>query len=55
MGKITAEIPFNVEGMSGGPIFGIFDHPTEVYYVVVAMQNSWHETTDSQVSKAIVS
>lgn len=46
IGRITAaEIEFRVEGMSGGPIFGLVDVGSSAAYTVVAMQNSWHAPT----------
>jgi hypothetical protein len=41
IGRINTDIDFRVEGMSGGPIFGLVNDP-EGYYILVAMQNSWH-------------
>jgi hypothetical protein len=46
IGRINLEIPFRIEGMSGGPIFGLCEtHTGHVGYTVVALQSCWEPTT----------
>jgi hypothetical protein len=42
IGRINVEIPFNIKGMSGGPIFGLTEKPDGTdEYTVVALQSRW--------------
>jgi hypothetical protein len=44
IGRINAEIQFNIQGMSGGPIFGLTETADGmVEYTVVAIQSSWYQ------------
>lgn len=46
VGRITADIPFGIKGMSGGPIFGLAELPTGgAGYKVVALQSTWDPRT----------
>ncbi len=40
-GKIDDDLPFSIEGMSGGPIFG-FNTEREMRYWIVALQSAWY-------------
>jgi hypothetical protein len=42
IGRINAEISFSIEGMSGGPIFGLTEKSDGTdEYTVVALQSRW--------------
>jgi hypothetical protein len=48
IGRINLEIPFDIKGMSGGPIFGLIETADgKVGYTVIALQSSWYE--DSRI------
>lgn len=43
IGRINVDIPFGIEGMSGGPIFGACRHPSGLTgYTLVALQSEWY-------------
>jgi len=43
IGKINVDIPFNIQGMSGGPVFGLTDAASDsLAYTAVAMQSHWY-------------
>ncbi|MDB5308809.1 MAG: hypothetical protein JWO38_3011 [Gemmataceae bacterium] len=46
IGRINVDIPFGIEGMSGGPIFGLCRLPNgNLGYTVVALQSEWYPDT----------
>lgn len=43
IGRINVDLPYRIEGMSGGPIFGMCRHPSgRQGYTVVALQSAWY-------------
>lgn len=46
MGRITVEPNFDINGMSGGPVFGLISQDeSRMTYSLVAIQNSWYPTS----------
>jgi len=46
VGQIETDLPHNIEGMSGGPIFGFrFEPDGECRYWIVALQSSWNRNS----------
>ncbi len=55
IGRITANIDFSINGMSGGPIFGLIeDQDSNLYYTVVAIQSAVVPTKNKFGSYSVV-